>query len=100
AVILFSFLRLRFPWWPLHPVVFLLWATYPMSFMSHSFLMGWFVKKMSVRFGGSKMVRKLRPLMIGIIAGEIAGALFCMIGGALFYAITGEKQMNYRFFPR
>jgi len=46
------------------------------------------------------MVRKLRPLMIGIIAGEIAGALFCMIGGALFYAITGEKQMNYRFFPR
>lgn len=100
AVILFSFLRLRFPWWPLHPVLFLLWATYPMSFMAHSFLMGWFVKKMSVRFGGSKMVRKLRPLMIGIIAGEIAGALFCMIGGALFYAITGEKQMNYRFFPR
>jgi len=100
AVILFSFLRLRFPWWPLHPVLFLLWATYPMSFMSQSFLIGWLVKKAAVRFGGNPMVKKLKPLMVGIIAGEIAGALFCMAGGAIYYAMTGVKQVNYRFFPR
>ena len=30
-VLLFGILRLRFNWWPLHPVIFLIWATHPMK---------------------------------------------------------------------
>ena len=100
AVLVFSMLRLRIPWWPLHPVMFLLWATYPMSFTCWSFLIGWAVKKAAVRFGGQHMAKKLKPLMIGIIAGEIIGALVFMVIGAVYYFNTGEKPISYRFFPR
>lgn len=99
AVIVFSILRLRLPWWPLHPMLFLLWATWPMIVISHSFLLGWAIKKAVVRFGGSSAVKKLKPLMVGIIAGEIAGAFFCMLAGIIYYICTGEKQLSYRFIP-
>ena len=99
AVIVFSILRLRLPWWPLHPMLFLLWATWPMVVISHSFLLGWAIKKTVVRFGGSSLVRKLKPLMVGIIAGEVAGAFFCMLAGIIYYICTGEKQLSYRFIP-
>lgn len=100
AVLFFSFLRLRVPWWPLHPVMFLLWATYPMSMTCHSFFLGWMLKKAAVRFGGIRMARVLRPLMIGIIAGEILAAVIFMIVGFLYYLDTGQKPLPYRWFPR
>ncbi|OGV64660.1 MAG: hypothetical protein A3K19_30010 [Lentisphaerae bacterium RIFOXYB12_FULL_65_16] len=100
GVILLSFLRLRLPWWPLHPVLLLVWATWPSVVMWHSFLIGWLIKKASLRFGGFELVRKLRPLMIGIVAGEIVGALVFMIGGAVYFAMTGAPPISYRFFPR
>lgn len=95
-----SVLRMRVRWWPIHPVMFLVWATYPMSFTCYSFLIGWFIKKMTVRFGGNQAVKKLKPLMIGVIAGEILGALVFMIVGAIYYFKTGTKPISYRYFPR
>jgi uncharacterized integral membrane protein len=71
-----------------------------MAFTCWSFLIGWMVKKAAVRFGGQHMVKKLKPLMIGIISAEIAGALVFMIVGAVYYFHTGEKPISYRFFPR
>ena len=99
-VLVFSLLRLRLSWWPLHPVLFLIWATYPLSAMSNSFLLGWAVKKSSQKFGGNQVVQKLKPLAIGVIAGEISGALVFMVIGAVYYFVTGEKPITYRFFPR
>jgi len=100
AVFFFSFLRLRVPKWPLHPVMFLLWATFPMSVTCHSFFIGWFIKKCVIRFGGIKMAKDLRPLMIGIIAGEILAAVIFMIIGFIYYLNTGNKPLPYRWFPR
>ncbi len=99
GVIVLSALRLRFPRWPLHPALFLLWATWPMIVLSHSFLLGWFVKRTVVRYGGHAAVRKLKPLMIGVIAGEITGAFLCMVAGVIYYIVTGERQISYRFIP-
>jgi hypothetical protein len=100
GVIVFSILRLRVPWWPLHPVLFLIWATYPLAAMSNSFLLGWMVKKMSLRFGGNRLVQRLKPLAIGVIGGEICGALVFMIVGAVYFFCTGSKPITYRYFPR
>ncbi|MBN2449275.1 MAG: hypothetical protein JXR77_02735 [Lentisphaeria bacterium] len=99
-VLVFSALRLRVHWWPLHPVMFLLWATYPMSTTCWSFFIGWMIKKLTVRFGGDKASNRLRPLMIGIIAAEVVGALIFMIAGAVFFFWTGRKPLAYRYFPR
>jgi hypothetical protein len=81
--------------------MFLLWATYPMAATCHSFFVGWMIKKGAVRFGGTQMVRKLRPFMIGVIAGEIMGAMTFMIVGAVYFFVqNGLKPKAYRYFPR
>jgi hypothetical protein len=99
-VIVFAVLRLRVPWWPLHPCMFLIWATYPLSVMSNSFLMGWMIKKSAVKFGGNRVVQKLKPLAVGTIAGEIFGALVFMVVGLIYFWATGKKPITYRYFPR
>lgn len=99
-VALFSVLRLRVPWWPLHPVLFLVWATWPAVLLWSSFLLGWLMKRLSLKFGGYELVRRLRPLMVGVIAAEIAAALTFMLTGAIYFACTGNKPVYYQFFPR
>jgi hypothetical protein len=89
AVILFSALRLRFSWWPLHPVMFLVWATWPMGLLSHSFFIGWLVRTIVLRLGGHERYEATKPLMIGAIAGNLVGAGFWMVFGLAYYAATG-----------
>jgi hypothetical protein len=97
---LFSVLRLRVPWWPLHPVLFLVWATWPAVLLWSSFLLGWLIKRLSHTFGGFELVRRLRPFMLGVIAAEIAAAIGFMLTGAAYFAATGNKPIYYQFFPR
>ncbi|NLG12681.1 MAG: hypothetical protein GX561_00550 [Lentisphaerae bacterium] len=100
GVVIFSALRLRTRWWPIHPCMFLIWATYPITVMSHAFLGGWIIKKCCLRFGGNKLVQKLKPFAIGVISAEVVGALVFMIVGAIYYFVTGDKPKTYRYFPR
>jgi len=97
-----GFLRLRYTWWPLHPVIFLVWGTYPMANFSHSFLLGWLIKTVITRFGGGKAHRRAAPLMIGVIAGDLVGGLLWMIHGAAYYGVTAQlldRARIYRIFP-
>jgi hypothetical protein len=100
AVLAFSLLRLRLPRWPLHPVLFLVWVTWPMYVFSYSILLGWLVKKLSIRFGGYAVVKRLKPLMFGVISAEILGALIFMAVGAVYFLVTGKPPKAYRYFPR
>lgn len=100
GVIAFAILRLRLRWWPLHPCMFLLWATFPLCVFSNALLGGWLLKKLVLKFGGNRMVQQLKPLCFGVISADIAGATVFMIVGALYYFITGEMPKTYRFFPR
>ena len=100
GVIVFSFLRLRLPRWPLHPVLFLVWVTWPMYVGSYSILLGWLVKTLSIRFGGNALVQRLKPLMYGVIGAEILGALVFMVAGGVYFLHTGKPPIAYRYFPR
>jgi len=81
-------------------VLFLVWVTWPMYVFSYSILLGWLVKKLSIRFGGYAVVRKLKPLMFGVISAEILGALIFLVVGAVYFLITGNPPKAYRYFPR
>ena len=85
AVLLFSFLRIRFLWWPLHAMIFCIWSTSPANVMWFSFLLGWFVRMVIVRFGGEHSYIKLKPFFTGIIFGEIFAAGCIMLTGVIYY---------------
>ena len=66
-----SMLRFRFSKFPIHPVLFLVLGTYSGNTTWGSFLAGWFIKSLVVRFGGGGVYQRLKPLFIGLIAAEL-----------------------------
>jgi hypothetical protein len=98
-VLLFTLGRLRFSKWPLHPVLFLVWTTYPAYCFAFSFFLGWLVKLGITRFGGGTTYRNLMPLLLGLIAGDMLGGLTSIIIGAISYLTTGELPKNFGIMP-
>lgn len=98
-VILFSFLRLRFNGWPLHPVMFLVWGTYAGNAFAQSFLVGWLLKTLITKFGGAGVYQKCKPIMFGLIAGEMLGGVVPMIVSLIYYLITGDTPKPFAIMP-
>ena len=71
--------RLRFNWWPLHPIGFLVCSSYPGARIWFSVFLGWLAKVLVMRFGGTGMFNRLKPFAIGLIAGEV------MLAGAFIF---------------
>ena len=99
-VLVVAFLRVRFAKFPLHPLLFLVWGSFPLAVLYQSFFLGWLAKVMVQKYGGNAMVLKLKPLAYGIVAGEIMGAVVFMIAGSIYYFTTGDQPIRYGFFPR
>ncbi len=91
-VLIFSGLRLRFANWPLHPVMFLVWSTYAGNAFAQSFLIGWFIKTLVTKYGGAAIYQRFKPLMFGLIAGEMLGGVIPMIVSLIYYVITGGEM--------
>lgn len=87
--------RLRFAWWPLHPVVFVFLGGYQAKVMGGSFLIGWGVKTLVNTYGGARLYQRLKPLMIGLIAGEMTAKLVPTLAGSVIYALTGRSPLHY-----
>jgi len=91
--------RLRLAWWPLHPVVFLIVGTWPASMFGFSFLLAAAVKHAIVRVGGRRAHDHAKPLMVGLIAGEILMVVFWSLIGLGFFLRTGQPPARYVIFP-
>ncbi len=98
-VLLFTSLRHRFARWPLHPLMFLVMSTYQSSLMAFSFLLGWAFKGIVMKYGGARVYQRLKPLVIGIVAGEILAAALPLLVGALYSAVTGRPAPAFRILP-
>jgi len=98
-VLALSALRLRFTWWPIHPVLFLVWGTFPGYTLGASFLLGWLIKTGVTTFGGGRAYRSYRPMFIGLIAGEFAAAIFWSIVGVSYYFAKGVPGPEFRILP-
>jgi hypothetical protein len=64
-------MRLRFWWWPFHPIGYLASNTWLMYLYYTPFLFGWMAKTLVVRYGGLRLYRQTVPLAIGFIAGDL-----------------------------
>jgi hypothetical protein len=90
--------RLRWAWWPLHPVIILTFGSAVMvGRYGPSLLFGWFIKMLVVKLAGSAKYMELRPMMIGVIAGDIAGGFVTMAAIWGYYIFTGTTGPSWQF---
>ncbi|HYE07278.1 MAG TPA: DUF6785 family protein [Planctomycetota bacterium] len=72
--------RLAWAWFPLHPIGFLAVFNYASGRLAFSMFLGWAIKAGVMRYGGVGVYRRLKPVAIGMIAGEaMASALFIVV---------------------
>jgi hypothetical protein len=88
-VLAFSLMRLRYQWWPLHPIFLLAWGSWTSGHFYFSFLLGWLIKQAITLIGGGKLHQRTKPLMIGIIAGDLLAGLIQMVIRTVYYLVTG-----------
>jgi hypothetical protein len=79
--------RLRFSWWPLHPLCFVFVDAGHGQMLWFSFFLGWCVKTGVSRYGGARLYQKLKPLMIGLIVGELFAMFIPSVVGTIAYSL-------------
>ncbi|MCC7491164.1 MAG: hypothetical protein IT204_02390 [Fimbriimonadaceae bacterium] len=67
-------LHRRLGWWPLHPLGYLMGASWPMINFWFAVLLGWLLKVVTLKLGGARAYRRLLPAALGLILGEYAAA--------------------------
>ncbi len=87
-LLVLSFLRVNYLWWPFHPV------GYAMSYIVYvarewlSVMIGWAAQTVLLRYGGHGAFRKYRPLFLGLIFGAmLAAGLWLVVDG-----VTGLRD--------
>ena len=71
--------RARFAWFPLHPIGYLLALTAPVQRVWFSFFLGWAFKVLIVKFGGHEAYKKMVPVALGLILGEVSMMIFWLL---------------------
>jgi hypothetical protein len=72
---LFTFLRYRFLWWPIHPLGFATGTFFIMNWVWFSIFIAWLVKTAILKYSGPTGFRQTRPFFLGLVLGHttIAG---------------------------
>jgi len=91
-------MRLRFTWWPLHPLPFLLLNTWCLSRMNFSFFIGWAIKVALLKVGGGKVFTRSKAFFIGVIVGQIVMAGLWVTVSAIYFLCTGAQPKVISFF--
>ena len=68
--LLLMFLKLRFAWWPLHPVAFPLAIADSIMEFTAAIFIAWLVKSLLLRYGGLRAHRIALPIFLGFIVGD------------------------------
>ena len=91
-------LSVRYAAWPIHPLGYLLlfsWTTWAIWF---SVLIGWVIKTLVLRLGGSQLYRTFKPVMIGLVLGECAAVGFWLCV-SLMCVICGWNYESVKILP-
>jgi hypothetical protein len=69
-----TFMRYRFPWWPLHPIGMPVGiCSYPMTIIVFSVFVSWLAKWAIMRSGGIGFYQRAQPFFIGLVFGYFTG---------------------------
>lgn len=62
--------RMRFYWWPVHSLGFMMGSSYAAQMLWVSAFLGWLTKVVTLKFGGGRSLRAARGLFLGVILAE------------------------------
>ena len=63
-------MRLRYAWWPFHPVGYAMANTPPAGSSWMPFFIAWLAKVLLTRMGGMRLYRRALPFFLGLIVGD------------------------------
>jgi hypothetical protein len=81
--------RLRWTRWPIHPVIAIGFWNAPATMFYSSFLIAFLIKKTVTKYWGQKGHRRLAPLMVGLIVGDMLALLAIALIGTVYYLFAG-----------
>ena len=70
-----AWLRVNFVWWPVHPLGFVMATSWASLNLWFSLFLGWFFKLVTIRYTGLRGYVQFRPLFLGIVMGDVLGAV-------------------------
>ena len=73
TLVFIAWMRLRFLWWPFHPVGYILGLSVLVDTgcgQSHFFI-AWLAKSLVLRYGGLRLYQQTLPIAIGLIMGDV-----------------------------
>ncbi len=74
-------MRLRFLWWPFHPVGYAISSSILMGLLWVPMLIAWLFKILLMRYAGARSYRRAIPFFFGLILGEfVVGSLWTVVG--------------------
>ena len=76
-----AWLRLNYVWWPIHPLGFVMATSWASLNLWFSLFLGWLFKLITIRYTGLRGYVQFRPLFLGVILGDVLGALLWIIVG-------------------
>ncbi len=82
--VLLAWLRMRLPFFPLHPVGYVLCNTLSLAAFFVPFLLAWLTKVLVLRYGGHALYRRSLAFFVGLILGDIGIQAGWALIGRLF----------------
>ena len=74
-------MRVRFPWWPFHPLGFAITASWEIHLVWFPLFMAWMIKANILKWGGLGVFRRSLPFFYGLIVGQfVLGSLLNLLG--------------------
>ena len=83
--VLLAAMRLRFWWWPFHPLGFVMCGSWSLVVYWFAMLVAWLAKSVIVHYGGLSGYAKARPFFLGLVFGEMGIAVVLTLLDALWH---------------
>ncbi|MEM6392339.1 MAG: DUF6785 family protein [Planctomycetota bacterium] len=93
-----GYARLRLSWWPVHPVLVLIFGSWTTLWIGPSILLGWVIRLAVVKTSGLVGYGAVRPVMIGLLVGEVVAGLGMAVVGWVYFAVTGVSPPAVAYF--
>lgn len=74
-------MRLRYFWWPFHPLGFALASSWSMNLVWMPLAIAWLIKILVLRWGKLRLYKQYEPFFLGLILGQfLIGCIWSLIG--------------------